>query len=154
MIASWWKDVDIDAHSLCICTVRVCHTALVCSCYRSGRRTYPKDNAQICLHVDASEKTIGAALYQRVYNQLQQLCFEQRYSTYDRELLAIYRGVEHFQYMLEGRNAIIPITSLWRSPSYNGLEKSQQIHNRHTLRQGHRNHTAAFLSRIESITKE
>lgn len=106
MIASWWKDVDIDAHSLCICTVRVSHL-LVCSCYRSGRRTYPKDNAQICLHVDASEKTIGAALYQRVYNQLQQLCFEQRYSTYDRELLAIYRGVEHFQYMLEGRNAII-----------------------------------------------
>ena len=51
----------------------------------------------------------------RVHNQWQPLAFfskklktaERRYSTFGRELLAMYLGVKHFKYFLEGRKFII-----------------------------------------------
>lgn len=72
---------------------------------------HPAPNAQIALSTDASDTAIGAALHQIVRNELQPLAFfslkltetQQRYSTYDRELLAVYLSIKHFRGMLEGR---------------------------------------------------
>ncbi|XP_053947695.1 uncharacterized protein LOC128856420 [Anastrepha ludens] len=72
---------------------------------------HPAPNAQISLSTDASDTTIGAALHQIVHNEFQPLAFfsqklteaQKRYSTYDRELLAVYLAIKHFRCMLEGR---------------------------------------------------
>jgi cleavage and polyadenylation specificity factor subunit 1 len=57
---------------------------------------------------------MGAVLQQRVDNAWQPLAFskklnpaQQRYSAYDRELLAIYEAVKHFRRMLETRHFTI-----------------------------------------------
>lgn len=60
---------------------------------------------------DASNIAIGAVLQQRKSDCIAPLMFFSRklkdsqthYSTYDKELLAIYQAVKHFQFMLEGR---------------------------------------------------
>lgn len=73
--------------------------------------SFPVSNAKIVLAVDASDKCIGGTLNQLIDNQLQPLGFFSRklsnaqlkYSTYDRELLAIYAAIKYFKFMLEGR---------------------------------------------------
>jgi hypothetical protein len=58
---------------------------------------------------------MGAVLQQRVQHAWQPLAFfskklspaQQKYSAYDRELLAIYEAVKHFRHMLEARHFII-----------------------------------------------
>ena len=67
----------------------------------------------MALMVDASAAHIGAALQQResATAAWQPLGFfskkldatQQRYSAYDRELLACVQGIRHFRFMLEGR---------------------------------------------------
>ena len=76
---------------------------------------HPIPGAPISLTVDASDYAVGAVLQQRANNELQPLGFatksltpaQQKYSAYDRELLAIYTAVKHFQHALEGRNFVI-----------------------------------------------
>lgn len=71
---------------------------------------HPAPNASLSLMVDASNIAVGAGLHQVVDGVNSPLGFfsrrltptEQRYSTYDRELLAIYLAVKHFRHMLEG----------------------------------------------------
>lgn len=61
---------------------------------------------------DVSELAIGAVLQQLVDGHWQPLSYfsrkltttERNYSTFDRELLAIYSSIQHFSYFLEGRN--------------------------------------------------
>jgi len=68
-------------------------------------------NAPLRLNTDASNVAVGAVLEQHVDGQWQPLGFfskklsptEQRYSTYDRELLAAFLGARHFIHMIEGR---------------------------------------------------
>jgi cleavage and polyadenylation specificity factor subunit 1 len=69
---------------------------------------------------------MGAVLQQRVNNTWQPLAFfyrklnpaQQKYSAYDRELLAIYEAVKHFRHMLEARDfTFSPTTSSSRTPS-------------------------------------
>ena len=70
-----------------------------------------KPECELELVCDASNFAIGAVLQQRSANLPEPLMFFSRklkdsqshYSTYDKELLAIYAAVKHFQYMLEGR---------------------------------------------------
>jgi hypothetical protein len=58
---------------------------------------------------------VGAALQQQRGGSWQPLSFfsrklsatEQRYSAFDRELLAIYLSIRHFRFMLEGREFIV-----------------------------------------------
>ena len=65
--------------------------------------------------VDASDTAIGAVLQQEINHQWQPIAFfskkltsaETKYSTFDRELLAIYLSIKHFQYFVEGRNFYI-----------------------------------------------
>lgn len=76
---------------------------------------YPSQNAKMTLTTDASSTAIGAKLEQLVNNNWEPLGFfsrklssgEQRYCTYDRELLAIFASIQFFQHMLECRNFTI-----------------------------------------------
>ena len=76
---------------------------------------HPVPDAQFSLVVDASGTAEGAVLQQQYQQQLQPLAYfsrqlkpaEQRCSTFDRELLAMYLAVKHFQHSLEGQQFVI-----------------------------------------------
>jgi hypothetical protein len=65
--------------------------------------------------VDALDSHVGAVLQQGAASGPQPLAFfskkldsmQQRYSTFDRELLACYEAVRHFRWLLEGRKFFI-----------------------------------------------
>ncbi|XP_059224057.1 uncharacterized protein LOC131997313 [Stomoxys calcitrans] len=77
--------------------------------------THPIPNASLVLKVDASTHAIGAVLEQYVDGSWQPLGFfskkltptQMKYSTYDRELLTIFKSVQHFRYLLEARKFIV-----------------------------------------------
>ena len=60
---------------------------------------------------DASDFAVGAVLQQFIGNAWQPISYfskklsptETRYSTFDRELPAIYLSIKHFRYFVEGR---------------------------------------------------
>ncbi len=72
---------------------------------------HPSENASLRLTTDASDTAMGAVLEQEVKGDWQPLGFfskkltntQRRYSTYDRELLAIYEAIKFFRYMVEAR---------------------------------------------------
>ena len=74
--------------------------------------TYPTPNAPTCLMTDASDTAVGAVLQQNIEGTRKPISFfsrkltptETRYSTFDRELLAVYLGIKHFRHFLEGRS--------------------------------------------------
>ena len=76
--------------------------------------THPRPDAQTSLTVDASDLAIGAVLQQFVDGAWVPLAFfsqklrppERKYSAFDRELLALYLGIRHFRYFLEGRQFV------------------------------------------------
>ena len=65
---------------------------------------YPKAEAPTCLLTDASDTAVGAVLQQFVNDAWHPISFfskrmsstESRYSTFDRELLAVYLAIKHF----------------------------------------------------------
>ncbi|GFX21985.1 transposon Tf2-8 polyprotein [Trichonephila clavipes] len=73
---------------------------------------YPTPDQQLCLLVDAFNSAVGGALNCLTENGPQPIAFfscklsatETKYSTYDRELLAIYLAIKHFRPQLEGHN--------------------------------------------------
>ena len=73
--------------------------------------THPRHDAPISLTTDASDQAVGAVLQQFVNGSWEPLAFfskklrppEKKYSAFDRELLALYLGVRHFRYFLEGQ---------------------------------------------------
>nr|VZI00481.1 unnamed protein product [Spirometra erinaceieuropaei] len=74
--------------------------------------THPAPEAQLSLMVDASTVAVGAVLQRHLAGSTQPLAFfskkllpaETRYSTFGRELLAIYLAVKYFRHSLEGRD--------------------------------------------------
>ena len=72
---------------------------------------FPVSGAPISLTADASDTAVGAVLEQFLNGAWQPLAFfskqlrppELKYSTFDRELLALFLAVRHFRYFLEGR---------------------------------------------------
>ena len=72
--------------------------------------SYQKPGASLRLTTDASNVAYGAVLEQVVNGVPQPLAFfsrklqkpETKYSTFDRELLAVYQAVRHFKFLLEG----------------------------------------------------
>ena len=74
--------------------------------------TYPSPNAPTCLMTDASDTAVGAVLQQHINDTWKPISFfsrkltpaECRYSTFDRELLAVYLGIKHFRHFLEGQS--------------------------------------------------
>lgn len=73
---------------------------------------HPAKNAKIVLATDASSTAIGGVVHQIVEGECKPLGFfskklsktEADYPTYDRELLAIYRSIDHFSHILDGRD--------------------------------------------------
>ena len=76
---------------------------------------YPNPHAQLSLACDASGSAIGAVLQQSVGDVVEPIAFfssklsqtQAKYSTFGRELLAIFRGVKHFRNYIEGREITI-----------------------------------------------
>jgi cleavage and polyadenylation specificity factor subunit 1 len=72
---------------------------------------HPDPSAAISLACDASDSHVGAVLQQWSPKGWQPLSFyskkldvtQRKYSTFDRELLAVYLAVRHFRFLLEGR---------------------------------------------------
>lgn len=79
---------------------------------RATLLAHPDLDARIALVTDASDTAIGAALQQYKGGAWEPLAFfsrklspsQQKYSPYDRELLAIYEGIRYFRHMLEARH--------------------------------------------------
>ena len=73
--------------------------------------THFDSTAKISLSVDASNFAMGAVLQQHIGKTCKPLAFfskklsdpQKKYSTFDRELLAIYSAIKHFKHFLEGR---------------------------------------------------
>jgi hypothetical protein len=73
---------------------------------------FPDPSAAIAVATDASESQAGAVLQQSTPSGWQPLAFfsakltpaQQKYSTFDRELLAAYLAIRHFRFLLEGRS--------------------------------------------------
>lgn len=95
-----WTEASLTAFELCKNDLA-----------NSSLLVHPTPNARLALTVDASDQAIGAVLEQRNETDWKPLSFfskklsptQTRYSTYDRELLAIYASIKHFRYLLEGR---------------------------------------------------
>ena len=72
---------------------------------------HSRPGAQISLTVDASDSHVGSVLQQLLEGSWAPLAFfsknlsiaEQKYSAFDRELLAAYSSLRHFCFLLEGR---------------------------------------------------
>lgn len=94
-----WNDSQIHAFS-----------ALKTALAQATLLAHPKTNALTNIMTDASDSAVDAVLQQYVDGQWQPISFfsnklqpaETRYSAFDRELLAIYLAIKHFQYFLEG----------------------------------------------------
>lgn len=132
---------------------------------------HPAKSAVLSLCVDASDSSVGAVLHQITDNECEPLGYyskkltdtQRKYSTYDRELLAMYLGVKKFKFMLEGRTFHIftdhkPLTFAFRQK----LDKASPRQARQLdyvgqfttdIRHisGADNITADWLSRIQSI---
>ena len=73
--------------------------------------THPFPDASYCLMIDASKNAVGGVLQQQRQGIWQPISFfskrlqpsEVKYSTFSRELLAIYLAIRHFRHFLEGR---------------------------------------------------
>ena len=72
---------------------------------------HPKSNALTCIMTDASDRAVGAVLQQHIGDLWQPISYfskklkpsETKYSTFDRELLAVYLSIKYFRHFVEGR---------------------------------------------------
>jgi len=72
---------------------------------------HPSPDAELSLATDASDSHIGGVMQQKTGNHWRPLGFfsrklsetESRYSTFDRELLAAFSAIKHFQHFCKGR---------------------------------------------------
>ena len=132
---------------------------------------HPKTDAPLALFTDASDSAVGSALHQKVEGTWQPLAFfskklnatEKRYSTFDRELLAIYLAIRHFRHLVEARSFVVftdhkPLTFAFQqkpekcSPrQFRHLDFVGQFTTDIRHVPGERNIVADALSRIEPI---
>jgi hypothetical protein len=134
---------------------------------------HPHSSVPLALFTDASNTCAGAVLQQYVNKIWQPLGYfskkfsttQQKYSTYDRELLAIYLSMKHFRKIFEGRQLIIftdhkPLTYALRKATSDSEtpRRSRQLlfiaefttDIRHIS--GKNNIVADALSRVETIS--
>ncbi|CAL1683860.1 unnamed protein product [Lasius platythorax] len=132
---------------------------------------HPLENAKLIVKTDASNIAMGAVLEQYQSGDWKPLGFyskklsetQQRYSTYDRELLAIYAALKFFRHMVEGRDVTIatdhkPLQYAFQQPLDKASERQRrqlsfisQITTKITYLAGKENTVADALSRIEEI---
>ena len=92
-------------------TADVAFHAAKSSLAQAASLAFPISGARISLMTDASDVAVGATLQQEIDGHQQPLGFfskslsraQRNYSTFDRELLAMYLSLKHFRYFLEGR---------------------------------------------------
>ncbi|XP_026683330.1 uncharacterized protein LOC113469664 [Diaphorina citri] len=135
---------------------------------------YPHPDFPLSVMTDASNTAIGGTINQDQNGVVRPLAFfsrklspaEQKYSTYDRELLAIFATVKRFDYLLEGRRFTIltdhrPLTYAFTKVKDNASPR--QIRHLSYISQfstdiqyvkGELNAPADALSRIETICKK
>ena len=113
-----------EVEAFVACKKGLCDAALL---------AHPNCNAKLSLVTDASDTAIGAVLQQQTRGKgAEPLAFFSRklnpaqlkYSTYDRELLAIYEAIKHFRHMVEAREFTIytdhkPLTFAFNSRNDN-----------------------------------
>lgn len=134
--------------------------------------SHPKLGAPLAVTVDASDFAMGGVLQQFIEKGCQPFAFlsktltpaQQKFSAYDRELLAIYTAVKYFRHTLEGRHFTIytdhkPITYAFRqklekcSPrQFRWLDLIGQFTTDIHHVSGKSNIVADALSRVEAIT--
>ena len=76
---------------------------------------HPKPHAPTCIMADASDSAVGAVLQQNMGDGWQPIAYfskklrpaETKYSTFDRELLAVYLAIKHFRHFIEGREFFV-----------------------------------------------
>ena len=96
------------------------------SLVKSMELNYPTPDAPTSISTDASSTGVGATLQQYVNGKWKPLAFfskkfnkaETKYSTFDCELLAIYKAVKRFRYFIEGRQFSVftdhkPLTNIF-----------------------------------------
>lgn len=99
-----WTDEASDAFERCKVSLKNAVTL-----------EHPLRSAPLALMSDASDSSLGGVLQQWNGTSWRPLEFyskalteaQRKYSTYDRELLAIFKSIQHFQNMVEGRQLII-----------------------------------------------
>ncbi|UYV70049.1 hypothetical protein LAZ67_7001603 [Cordylochernes scorpioides] len=77
--------------------------------------TFPDPECPLVLFTDASDRAMGAVLQHFIDGAWKPIAFfskklsesQTKYSTYDRELLAIFSAIKHFKFFLEGRDLTI-----------------------------------------------
>ena len=92
-------------------TFEACKKSLI----EATQSSFLAPSAPLALTTDASDTAVGASLEQFVDDAWRPLAFfskklssaEMKYSTYDRELLAIYLATKYFKHILDGREFII-----------------------------------------------
>ena len=115
---------------------------------------HPKPDAELSLMTDASDIAVGAVLQQKVNHVWQPLGFfskrlqqaETRYSTFGRELLAVYLSIRHFRHHLEGRQFFV-LTD--HKPLTYSLNHSLNRHSPREIR--HLDYIAQFTTDIRHV---
>ena len=115
---------------------------------------HPKSDAVTSLMTDASDVAVGAVLQQQVGEEVQRIAYiskklkpaEMQYSTFDRELLAVYLAIKHFRHFVEGRS--FHIQTDHKSLTYALVNPSD----RHTPRQiRHLDYISQFTTDIRYV---
>ena len=114
-------------------------------------------NAPTQLVTDASDTAVGAAIQQTVAGVTEPVAFfsksltsaQKKWSTFDRELLAIFLALKHFKYFLDGRPFTIctdhkPLTFMFTSNMSNATAHQSR----------HMNYISNFTSDIQYIQGE
>ena len=78
---------------------------------QSASLVYPREDCNISIVSDASDKAVGAVLQQETRGVWQPIAFfsrkldkaQQHYSAFDRELFAAYAAIRHFRQFVDGR---------------------------------------------------
>lgn len=99
-----WEEEGIHAFELC-------KEDIINASYLA----HPHPDAEINLTTDASSTAVGATVNILISGEWRPAGFfsrrlsdtQRNYSTYDRELLAIFLAIHHFKYLLEGREFTI-----------------------------------------------
>jgi len=135
---------------------------------------FPKERATLILTTDASDTSIGGCLHQWNKTKLEPLGFfskklsmvQRTWSTYKRELLAIFKSVKHFEDQIEGRRCVIytdhkPITFAFKKSGIGARTENIQVRQLQYISEfstdirhvkGKENVVADYLSRIEQIS--
>ena len=116
---------------------------------------HPKQEAPTSIMTDASSSAVGAVLQQYIDHQWCPIAYfskklkpsEIKYSTFDRELLAVYLAIKHFRYFVEGRE--FKIFTNHKPLTYSLSSNSD----RHTPRQiRHMDFISQFTTNIQHIS--